>query len=360
MIGTKIAIDISPTIDGNSKRGVGFYTKNLIKFLRSEVETNPDYKNFKIDLIKNSKQSLSSYNLVHYPYFDPFKLTLPKKTIPRVVTVHDLIPRLYQKHYPVGLKGEIKWLIQKNHLKKSDFIITDSHSSKYEIKTITNYPLDHIYPIYLSADSSFKPIKNKLALEKTSKKYNLPKKFVLYVGDINWNKNIPRLVKSCLSLGYPLVIVGAAATRKNIQKHPWNKDLLWLQSIAKKEKNIILTGFLDNQLDLVHIYNLATIYCQASIAEGFGLPVLEAMASGTPVSYSLKSSVAEIADYHGQPFNPQKITSIKRALKTLWGNSQKRRLFSKEGLEHASTFSWKQVALQTLAVYKLTLLKYEK
>ena len=355
----QIAIDISPTIDQNSKRGVGFYTKHLADVLQKEVKNNPDYKNYDIRLITNPKSNIGNFDLVHYPYFDPFKLTLPKRTIPTIVTVHDLIPRQFHKHYPVGLRGEIKWLLQKHRLKKSDFIITDSHSSKYQIKKLTNYPVDKIYTIYLSSLSSYKPIKNKKIVETTKQKFKLPNKFILYVGDINWNKNIPRLVKSCLSLNYPLLIVGASATQTEVAKHPWNKDLIWLQKTAKKHKNIILTGFINDQ-DLINTYSLATIYCQPSIAEGFGLPLLDAMSCGCPVAYSLKGSVAEIANYHGQPFNPCKQKSIQNALKKLWTNKTLRQKFSKEGLKHSATFSWKQVALQTLSVYRLAILKNEK
>lgn len=359
MIGIKkIAIDVSPTLDANSKRGVGFYTKNLVESLQKEVKSNPDYQNFSIDLIENCKFKIENYSLVHYPYFDPFKLTLPVKKIPTIITVHDLIPRQFKAHFPVGLKGEIKWLIQKNRLKKADYIITDSHTSKYIIADITKYPVDKIYTIYLAASSLFKPIIEKKILQKIKKKYQLPDKFVLYVGDINWNKNIPRLVNACLDLKYPLVIVGTAATRKNVENHPWNQDLLWLQSIALKYQStriLTLPGFVPDA-DLVSIYNLATLYCQPSIAEGFGLPVLEAMACGCPVSYSLTSSLEEIVDYNGQPFNPTSTTSIKKAIKTVWTNPVLQDKLSQKGLKHSQTFSWRQAALQTLAVYKLALL----
>ena len=363
MTGTKkIAIDISPTVDANSTRGVGFYTQHLVNALQIEVQTNPDYKDFKIDLIKNFKLKTENYNLVHYPYFDPFKLTLPKRTIPTIVTVHDLIPRQYKKHYPVGIKGEIKWLIQKSRLLNVDYIITDSHTSKYVITDTTHYPVDKIYTIYLAADSSFKIIKNKNLLNSIKHKYQLPNKFVLYVGDINWNKNIPFLVKSCQSLNYPLVIVGGAATRKNVQPHPWNQDLLWLQSIAPKYQStgvLTLTGFVPDQ-DIPAIYNLATLYCQPSLAEGFGLTVLEAMACGCPVAYSLQSSLEEIVDFHGQPFNPNSFSSLKQALKILWTKPLLRKKLSQKALKYCQTFSWSQTARQTLAVYKLALINEKK
>ena len=85
--------------------------------------------------IENCKLKIENYDLIHYPYFDPFKLTLPKTTSPpTVVTVHDLIPRQFKSHFPVGFKGYLKWLIQKNKLESVSQIITVSHFSKKIIK----------------------------------------------------------------------------------------------------------------------------------------------------------------------------------------------------------------------------------
>lgn len=349
----KIAIDISPTQNANSQRGVGFYTQHLIDSLQHEIKTNPAYKHWQIDFITNSKLRVNDYDLIHYPYFDPFFLTLPSSSkIPFIVTVHDLIPRQFKKFYPVGIKGEIKWLIQKHRLKKAAYIITDSHSSKYTIHDLTGYPADHIYPIYLAADKSFKPIGDKNRLLMIKNKYHLPDKFVLYIGDINWNKNIPRLVSVCFDLKYPLVIVGSAATRRNVEDHPWNKDLLWLQK--QKSSFLTLTGFVP-EADLPSIYNLATMYCQPSHQEGFGLTLVEAMQSGLPVAYSLNSSLQEIMDYNGGFFDSHSPVQIKKSLKNLWCNPSLRLKFRKLGLKRAQIFDWQYTALQTLSVYNLAI-----
>lgn len=350
----KIAIDISPLSDANSIRGVGYYTKNLVESLQSEIKSNPKYANWQIDLITDICHLRSEiFNLVHYPYFDPFKLTLPsKKTIPTIVTVHDLIPRQFKKHFPVGIKGEIKWLIQKHRVKQANYILTVSYYSKSIINNILKYPSDHIYVTHLAANSTFKPISNKSELENIRKKYNLPEKFILFVGDINWNKNIPSLVTACEQLNYPLVIVGGTATRKNVEDHPWNKDILWLQQ--QKINNLILTGFVSDE-DLPYIYNLATIYCQPSYAEGFGLPVIQAMQSGCPVVYSNETSLKEIMDQNGIPFNPYSIKSIKKSLKTLWSNQKLREKYKQIGLKQAQNFKWSFTAKQTLALYELVI-----
>jgi len=358
----KIAIDISPTIDGNSVRGVGYYTDNLVKSLKLEIKTNPEYKKYQIDLISNSKLDISHYNLIHYPYFDPFKLTLPKTTRPpTVVTVHDLIPRQFKSHFPVGFKGYLKWLIQKNKLKSVSQIITVSHFSKKIINHIVGYPISKIQVTYEGADSSFKKITDQKILDQVKNKYNLPKKFVLYVGDINWNKNIPNLVKACLKNKYPLVIVGSAATKKDVPIHPWTKDLLWLQAKAQKLQRsnaLILTGFVPDE-DLPVIYNLATIYCQPSFAEGFGLPLVQAMQSGTPVVYSRDTCLPEIMGEVGLNFNPRSVNDITSTLKKAWNDDKLRLAQSILGLKRAKMFNWKSTAKQTLLVYK-HLIGYEK
>lgn len=347
----KVAIDISPTLDGNSVRGMGYYVKNLVLSLQSEVNTNPDFNNWQIDLITDHRSLIADhYDLVHYPYFDFYKLTLPpKQPTPTIVTVPDLTPRQFKTHYPVGLKGEIKWLIQKHRLRQVNYIITISNYSKHVIKDIVGYPEDRIYVTWLAANSSFKPRKPSKIIQH---KYNLPDKFVLYVGDINWNKNIPGLVKACLSLKYPLVIAGSAATQK-VVNHPWTQDILWLQQ--QKSPLIYLLGFIPDN-DNAALYNLATIYCQPSYAEGFGLPPIEAIKSGCPVAYSQETSLPEIMNFSGEFFNPYSINSIKQALKKLWTNPALRQKYIKLGLKHAKIFNWQYTARQTLSIYRLALL----
>lgn len=351
----KIAIDVSPLSDDNSTRGVGYYTQNLVNSLKTEIKKNPKYKKWQIDLVtKGPISNEKEYSLVHYPYFDPFQLTLPsKKTTPTIITIHDLIPRQFASHFPVGIKGELKWRLQKIKAKKSNFIITVSHYSKHIIKDILNFPEDRIYVTHLAADNNFRQIDDNQYLESIQKKYNLPKQFILYVGDLNWNKNIVRLVKVCQKLNYNLVIVGSAATRKNVIDHPWNQDILWLQK--NKTDNIFFTGFVPDE-DLAAIFNLAKFYCQPSLAEGFGLPVVQAMACGCPVAYSKETSLPEIMDYSGVFFNPYSQKDMSRVLKQFWNSAKSREKYKLLGLERSKIFNWKYTAQQTLAVYELALI----
>lgn len=351
----KIAIDVSPLSDANSTRGVGYYTQNLVDSLQKEIKTNPKYKKWQIDLLTTPpKTNENKYDLIHYPYFDPFQLTLPNnKNTPTIITVHDLIPRQFKSHFPVGIKGEIKWLIQKAKAKKSKFIITVSHYSKHIIKDILNFPEDRIYVTHLAADNSFKQIDDHQYLETIRKKYKLPQQFILYVGDLNWNKNIVRLVKVCQKLNYNLVIVGSAATRKNVVDHPWNQDIIWLQKI--KSENLFLTGFVPDE-DLPAIFNLAKFYCQPSLAEGFGLPVVQAMACGCPIAYSKETSLPEIMDYSGVFFDPYSQKDMQRVIRHFWKSSKEREKYKNLAIQRSKIFDWKYTAQQTLAVYELALI----
>ncbi len=161
----------------------------------------------------------------------------------------------------------------------------------------------------------------------------------------------------------PLVIVGSAATQKNVPNHPWTKDLRWLQKkannpVIQRTGRLILTGFIPDN-DLAAIYNLATIYCQPSFAEGFGLPLVQAMQSGCPVTFSRDTCLPEIMNDCGISFNPRSVTDIANSLKKLWNNPDLRHKYQKLGLNRAKFFKWENTAKQTLIVYQ-SLLGHEK
>ena len=128
----KIAIDITPLESAHRARGVGVYTKNLIDALET-------YGKQHTYLYFTGHQLVPpDADVVHYPYFDPFFLTLPLvKPKPTVVTVHDLIPLVFPYKFPAGIRGNIKWQVQKLSLHGAKRIIADSNSSKNDSKTIS-------------------------------------------------------------------------------------------------------------------------------------------------------------------------------------------------------------------------------
>jgi len=191
----KVAVDISPLKNANRYRGVGIYTKQLVESFKSL--NIPD---FSFQIIEDGGIT-KDYDLVHYPFFDLFFLTLPlKKEKPMVVTIHDTIPLVFPEHYPSGIKGSLKFQIQKFSLKKVKAVITDSENSKKDIFKYLNYSKEKIYVVPLAPSDIFKPIKSTMILHRIIVKYNLPERFVLYVGDVNYHKNILGLIKAFAKL----------------------------------------------------------------------------------------------------------------------------------------------------------------
>jgi glycosyltransferase involved in cell wall biosynthesis len=343
----KIAIDVSPLKSAHKFRGIGFYTENLVKALQSFGTDK-----LTIKLAKTGRAS-SDCDLIHYPYFDFFKQTLPLvKKLKTIVTIHDVIPLVFPKHYPPGVRGRLNFCLQMIALKGVKAVICDSQNSKRDIFKYLHYPQEKIFAVYLAPGDRFKPIDSQNILNSTKQKYNLPEKFVLYVGDVNYNKNLVGLAKACKTIGMPLVIVGKQAVQQKFDvAHIENQPLVQLVKLYDGDKDIRRLGFVPTE-DLIAIYNLATVYCQPSFYEGFGLPVLEAMSCGTPVVCSNRSSLPEIAGEAAILVNPYNINSIATGLKRAINNKDLRKKLIEKGLGQARKFSWEKVAKETYEVYK--------
>lgn len=343
----KIAIETSALTTGHKFRGTGSYLDNLKKAL---IKYYPDNQYLFFD----KRESIPlDVDLLHYPYFDPFFLNLPLfKRHKTVVTVHDLTPIVFAKDFPPGIKGAVKWQIQKHLLAGMDAVITDSESSKNDIHKYARVQENKIEVIYLAADPDFKPVKDKLLLDNIKKKYLLPDDFVLYVGDVTVNKNLPRLTKAVRKLDLPLVLVGKALKNDQFDRgHPWNKDLVRVLNIIGDDKKIFRLGFVPIS-DLAVIYSLAKVFVMPSLYEGFGLPVLEAMACGCPVVTSDKGSLKEVAGEAACYADPYSIDDISSKIKQVFFDSKLREKFSVLGEKRADDFSWKQTAGRTVSVYK--------
>lgn len=339
----RIAIDVSPLESGHKVRGVGFYLEHLKSSL---LEYSPEHEYL---FFSQKEEITKDIDLVHYPYFDPFFLTLPlAKKYKTVVTVHDLTPLVFPKHFPAGLKGNLRWQAQKFNLKKVDAIIADSLASKNDIINIIGIPKNKISVAYLAAGKEFQIIND---TEKILKKFNLPEKFVLYVGDVTWNKNLPRLIKAVKKINVPLVLVGKSIANKEYDNtNPWNRDLVTVQSLIENEKNITALGFVEAK-ELVALYNAATLFAFPSVYEGFGLPIIEAMQSGCPVVTTNGGSIPEVAGDAAYFVDGYNVEDIAEGLLKVYESKNLQRELSKKGLQQAKNFSWKKTAEATLAVY---------
>ncbi len=343
----KIAFDISPTQTGHKVRGTGFYTAELRQAFCTYFPDNTYYFFTKGETIPSDTQ------IIHYPYFDPFFLTLPfKKQHKTVVTVHDLTPLVFPEYFPRGLKGNLKWQIQMMALRGVDHIIADSLSSKDDIERIVGVGPNKISVVYLAPGVAYKKITvSEKTADKMRNKYGVPEKFVLYVGDGTWNKNLPRLIEAIQQINLTLVMVGKTLGDENFDKtNEWNKDLITVQKIAKNDQRIIRLGFVPMS-DLVTLYNMASVFAMPSLYEGFGLPILEAMQCGVPVVTSQEGSIPEVAEEAAYYVDAYDSESIANGIGEIYFTPELQKKLSEKGLKQAEKFSWKKTAEETLRVY---------
>ncbi len=350
----KIAIDITPFTDkrvgSHRVRGTGFYLEYL---KRSLLKYHPDNEYI---FFTRGESVDKSVNLIHYPYFEPFFNTLPRSNFSKtVITVHDLTPLVFPKYFPAGIRGSFNWHIQKLKLRQASGIITDSYSSQNDIVGIAGVEKEKVDVVYLAAADEFRKLDRGDWKDKIIQKYSLPEEFVLYVGDVTWNKNLPRLIHAVKEINLSLVMVGKTLTEKLFNaKNPWNKDLLEVNKLADGDRRIIKLGFVSTD-DLVSLYNSAVLFVMPSLYEGFGLPIIEAMQCGCPVVTTKGGSITEVggdAVFYVDEYDTQ---SIARGISEVFFTKKMQDELSLKGLQQAKKFNWKKTADKTIGVYKKVL-----
>ncbi len=349
----KIAINTLPLKTGHKDRGIGNYTANLIEALKSEG---------KIEIIEFTNLSqIKDADLVHYPWFDFYYHTLPiKKPFPTVVTIHDVIPLKFKEHFPTGVKARFSLGLQKLALSSVKQILTDSNVSKKDITDLLGIKQDKISVVHLSVGEDFKQLTNTESLF-AKRKYQLPDRYLLYVGDANWTKNIPFLIESFNELvkndefkDVKLVLIGGVFLKKveNIN-HRELESLKLVNRLIEQYRltdQIIRPGNIETK-DLVAFYNLATIYIQPSIYEGFGLPIIEAMACGAPVVSSNGGSLVEVGGQAPVYFNPTNSQQVFTLIKEILASKSLQNKLSELGLKRAQQFSPLQFASEMIKIY---------
>jgi len=344
---------VKPPNIAHSVRGIGVYGQGLSSGLGS-------FPNLKAELLglSFSPFDYKNFDLVHFLYFDPFFLTLPPVRMTKtVVSVFDLTPIVLWPHYPRGLRGEVKWQIQKFLVSKVDHIVTLSENSKSDIQKVLAIPTRKITVTPLAAGEEFHRIRDYKLLQVVANKYQLPEKFILYVGDVNYNKNIPGLLEAFMLVkkkdtDVKLVIVGKAFQNRDL---PEVQRINQLIGSLRLNSEVVIVGYVSDQ-ELVAIYNLARVYVQPSIYEGFGLPVVQAMICGLPVVCGRNSSLPEIggeAAVYAEVGDPEDLAEkIVRVIKM--GSSEYRQL-SARSHSQANKFSWGKTAARTVAAYEKVL-----
>lgn len=272
--------------------------------------------------------------------------------------MHDLIPFVFPTHFIRGIRGELKWQIQRRVASKAVRIITDSISSKNDITTILERTADTVDVISLAPSSAFNTQISSDSMRQVRTKYSLPARFAVYVGDVNWNKNIFGLLNAwhvlgttaTLLSGEKLYLVGEAFWGQSQEAQRVNRLIKELHL----ERSVICVGRVSDA-DLPTLLSLSMMCVLPSYYEGFGLPVVEAMAAGTIVVTTHEGSLKEIAG-PSLICDPKDIDSIAQKILEAFSLSQtKREALIHEGHVWVKKFTWDHVAKETIAVYNRAL-----
>ncbi|MEI9919622.1 MAG: glycosyltransferase family 1 protein [Bacteroidota bacterium] len=275
---------------------------------------------------------------------------LPIKARKRVVTIHDVFHLAYRSEASIAQRIYSS-VVMNQAVNRSDKVITVSKFSESEIRKYLNVKANKIEVIYNGVDHNlFRIINDNAGLTAIKKKYNLPDRFILYVGNVKPHKNLRNVIEAMKKLGgdHRLVIVG--------KKHGFiTGDPLLFQQIEQDKSfagRVIFTDFVPNE-DLPYLYNLASLFVFPSFYEGFGLPPLEAMACGCTVVASNAASIPEVcgdAATYFDPFNVNEIAS--KISEALSGNREEQK---RKGVERAAMFSWSDFYKKQTQVFKTLL-----
>jgi glycosyltransferase involved in cell wall biosynthesis len=375
----RIGIDYRPTqVLKQRYRGVGRYARSLVKALALVDETNQyllyvnrtqsideplAYKNiefwpstFPWDFALRNRllewQVCLPYDLgrgrldlFHFPFSQDVPLRHPAKF---VVTIHDLISLIFREHYRQNLLRPVYDQAWTAAVKKAEMIITVSQNSKKDIVERLHIPEERIRVIYEAADPAFRPVEDEEEIRRLKEGMNL-KNYVLYVGGMEPRKNLVLLLKAFkllpkeLAEGLRLVIAG----RPDQFFFQLKREV---EALGLSDK-VYFTGFIAGER-LVLLYNGASALVLPSLYEGFGFPLLEAMACGTPVVCARSASVPEIAGDAALYFNPTDANELTQALSGVLGDQAMAKKLREKGFKQAAKFSWEKTARETLEVYK--------
>ena len=373
----KIGIDISQVVYG---AGVSNYTSQLVEHLakidkrneyilfgaslrgigkfRDLKEKLTDHHNFQFKIVPIPPTILEIlWNRLHIFPIEKFvsdvdifhssdwiQPPIKSDTTKKVTTIHDMVAYLF----PASLHSKIV-ATQKRRLsrvkKEVDVIIADSYATSEDLIKFLEIPEEKIKVIYLAASLDFKP-QDEDKIKGVVEKYKIKKPYILSVATQEPRKNIQKLLDvfgkiSLERTNFNLVLVG---------KHGWGKepDL----SNSGLEDSVIYTGFVD-QKDLPALYSGCRVFVYPSLYEGFGLPILEAMACGAPVITSNNSSMAEIAKDAAILVDPRSETQLKRAIEMVLDlNLENYQKMVRASLSRAQQYTWTKTAKETLKIYE--------
>ena len=361
-------------ICAENRSGTGRYATQLLLALAAIDSSNTYFVCVREDsplvgLLKNQEnfhvENIAPSGVVRQQWFERFRLrewilchdldlfhgpafVIPARCpVPSVVTIHDLVFHLFPETVSLSRRWHYRASIPRS-IREASCILADSESTARDLRKHFGVEKKKIATVPLGVDERFFQVSDEAARHRVRECYQLPERFVLTVGTLEPRKNLPTLLRAYARLreSVPatpdLVVMGrtgwkVAGIRRQLRE-------------SGLADHVHLPGFARDK-DLPPLYQMADLFVCASVYEGFGLPVLEAMASGVPVVASDNSSLPEVVGETGWLTRADDAEAIARTLREVLNESdyaQKRAALSRE---RARTFSWRSTAEKTLAAY---------
>lgn len=286
-------------------------------------------------------------DLLHVPYFSA-PLLRPCRTI---VTIHDVIT-LILPEYRERLANRVYTALISAAVLRADAVIAVSECSRRDIARVLGIPLDRISVIGNAVDGRYRPIRDERELARLRSRYGLPERFVLYGWGFDSRKNVLRLVSAYALLpevtrrAFPLVLAG----QPQMVDHPLYPDPAPRMEALGIGETVLRIGEVREE-DKPALYSAARLFVFPSLYEGFGIPILEAFACGTPVLSSDASSLPEVAGGAARVINAREPAAMAEAMVDLLGDEAALDELRQKGLARARQFSWERVVRQTTDLY---------
>ncbi len=363
----RIAIDARKLHDF----GIGTYIRNLLKYL-ALIDRDPEFillcrpqdvnlaemlgPNFRAvaepsrpysiaeQVMLPARLVMQNVSLLHEPHY----VLPPLVPCRAVVTIHDCIHLMFPQYLPNRFAYAYARATLWAATRRAERIFTVSETSKADILRYCDVPAERIIVVYNAIDDRFAAAPDMEAVERVRERYQLHGPFALYVGNIKPHKNLERLIDAfdlVRRSGYErleLLIIG-----DQISKYPRLRRAV---DRHKLHKHVRFLGFVADDT-LAALYRLATVFVFPSLYEGFGLPPLEAMASGTPVVTSNRSSLPEVVGDAAVLVDPYSAASIAEGIQRVLSDADLRRTLSERGLARAREFSWEASIRRIHEVY---------
>lgn len=364
----KIAIDY--TSAARQRAGIGRYTRSLIRALAAQDQTNPYAlyvprdalylddarafpKNFRVVRAPfNERYMVALWQRARAPlpievltgtsdvFYSPDFVLPPTRAKRKILTIHDLS----FKRHPETAVPNLKWYLDAavpRAIQRADLILADSDATRSDLQEFFGASPDRIQTLYSGYDDFFQRITDAAILKNVRVKYGLDKPFILNVGTIEPRKNLVRLIEAFSRLKQrrelELVIAGGRG---------WMYDEIY--EAPQKfgvSAQVRFIGFTPDE-DLPALYSLAELFVYPSLYEGFGLPVLEALACGAAVVTSNNSSLPEVAGDAALLVDARDTAALVWAMQRLLDDSTWRAIKQQKALAQAQKFSWQKSAAQ--------------